>query len=97
MIHIVDTFGWEGFGFCPIDRQLPEPEDVRRALPKRAADLAVTMLCVSEEEARKHLRIGSTPNGFAGRKAHPWRIAVISMALLKHFDTMIVIGKGATT
>jgi hypothetical protein len=57
---ILDTFTCEKYTF-PINRIVPQPEDVKEKLSYTDYVLAIELLIVDEATIRKHLRVGSTP------------------------------------
>jgi hypothetical protein len=57
---ILDTFTCEKYTF-PINRIVPQPEDVKEKLEYTDYVLAIELLIVEETTIRQHLRIGSTP------------------------------------
>lgn len=91
MRRIEDVFEMCG-QLAKIDRIVPEPEDVVKALGYADAIAAFELMLVSEDYIRQHLRIGSTP---------PTRVAVWNVPeehrrlqdlVYKHFGETFICG-----
>lgn len=89
MRHIIDTFTMCNYS-APIDRQVPEVEDVKRVFKPRTANLAIQIFACDEEYVRYHLRIGSTPITKLDIGRPKWRQQIIHKALWKFFHESFI-------
>ncbi len=92
MRRIQDTFTLKGakqIYTAPIDRLIPEPSDVKQALPYHAAILAIELMACPESYIRHHLRIGSTPPTKMPLKPS-YRQKIIQNAIFRTFGECVI-------
>lgn len=88
MRKIIDTFSCQVSQFeileLGIDREVPEVEDVLKAMPPRVAKRAIALMSCPEEEVRRHLKMGSTPPTLIPLSP-PFKMRVIKSAINRLF------------
>ena len=86
MITIIDTMHI-GNRSCTVFAEIPEANDIRQSLPRRAAELAIKYMSLTEQDIRHHLTIGSTPPTKVPIWHPPKRLMVIQKAIWSIFET----------
>ena len=85
MKKILDTMTI-GKRSCEIVAEIPEAADIRAILPRRAAELAIARMSLSEAEIRRHLVVGSTPPTNIPLSPS-WRLRIIQKVIWSIYET----------